>query len=461
MKRILVIDDDCDTCRFLDEVFHDEGWEVESAQTASKASDVFAKSKFDLIVSDLNLGERLNGIDLLKHFRQLAPRTPVILISGFGSLETAVEAVREGAFDFISKPFVVQEVIGTVRRALEQSEPSEDGAEAELQRQYESTGIVGRSRKMVEIYKEIARVAPSKSTVLITGESGTGKELVARSIHLHSPRSSKNFVAVNCGALTETLLESELFGHVKGSFTGAISDKRGLFEEAHHGSIFLDEIADTTPALQVKLLRVLQEGEVKPVGGAKTEHVDVRVIAATNRDLEADVKSGRFRQDLYYRLSVVTLRLPALRERREDIPILARHFLRKACKPGGREMTLSDEVLAALNHYEWPGNVRELENTIEHAVLYARGNHITIDDLPSKFDSLKGARPGLARRLPMSGLLEDLPTLDELEKRYLQHVLEATGGNRTRAAQILSVDRRTLYRMAERFDIPLDEKPEK
>jgi DNA-binding NtrC family response regulator len=289
---------------------------------------------------------------------------------------------------------------------------------------------------------------------LITGESGVGKELVARALHRNSGRSGGAFVAVNCGAITETLLESELFGHVKGSFTGAVSDKRGLFEEADGGTILLDEIGETTLALQVKLLRVLQESEVRRVGSARATRIDARVLAATNRDLEREVKEGRFREDLFYRLSVVTLRVPSLRERADDLPLLAAHALKHARNSGARAATISEEALALLNQYDWPGNVRELENTIEHAALYSRGSVIAPDDLPAKIRA-RGA--SVERTSKTQSLFEDLPTLEELERRYLIYVLQSVGGSRTRAAEVLAIDRRTLYRMAERYGINLKE----
>ena len=345
MRRILVIDDDLETCNFLAEIFSEEGWSVSSSQTAEAARVAVEREPFDLIVSDINLGGRTNGVALLKEFKAITPDSEVILISGFGTLETAVEAVREGAFDYISKPFNVNAVIATARRALKGRDTSEPAAVL-LKESTEASGLIGHSAPMIELYKEIALVAPSRSTVLITGESGTGKELVARAMHRNSPRSVSSFVAVNCGAITETLLESELFGHVKGSFTGAVSDKRGLFEEAHGGTIFLDEIGETSLALQVKLLRVLQESEIRRVGSARAARVDVRVLAATNRDLEREVKEGRFREDLFYRLSVVTLRVPPLRERAEDLRLLAAHALKHARDAGARATTISEEVLA-------------------------------------------------------------------------------------------------------------------
>jgi DNA-binding NtrC family response regulator len=454
MKSILVIDDDLETCNLLSEIFSEEGWSIASSQTAEAARAAVQQSHFDLIVSDINLGGRTNGVALLKEFKTICPDSEVILISAFGTLETAVEAVREGAFDYVSKPFNVNEVISTARRALKGRNSGEPAAVL-LKEYSEASGLIGHSPKMIEVYKEIALVAPSRSTVLITGESGVGKELVARALHRNSPRSGGPFVAVNCGAITESLLESELFGHVKGSFTGAVNDKQGLFEEANGGTIFLDEIGETSPGVQVKLLRVLQESEIRRVGGSRSVRVDVRVLAATNRDLESEVKENRFREDLYYRLSVVALRVPPLRDRSEDLPLLAAHALRRARGAGARATTISEAAVALLAQYYWPGNVRELENTIEHAALYARGAVITPEDLPEKIR--KHDRSDSNRTDP---LLEGLPSLEELERRYLIHVLQSVGGSRTRAAEVLGIDRRTLYRMAERYAINLTETAE-
>jgi DNA-binding NtrC family response regulator len=453
MKRILVIDDDLETCNFLTEIFAEEGWQVASSQSAEAAREAAEKTHFDLIVSDINLGGRTTGVALLKEFKAIAPDSEVILISGFGTLETAVEAVREGAFDYISKPFNVNEVIATARRALKGRDASAPAAVL-LKEYSEASGLIGHTHKMIELYKEIALVAPSRSTVLITGESGTGKELVARALHRNSLKNAGAFVAVNCGAITETLLESELFGHVKGSFTGATGDKRGLFEEASGGTIFLDEIGETSAAVQVKLLRVLQEGEIRRVGSPRPIRVDVRVLAATNRNLEREVEEGRFREDLYYRLSVVMMRVPPLRERVEDLPLLAANALRQARDAGARATTISEEALGTLCRYDWPGNVRELENTIAHAALYARGYVITPDDLPAKIrNHIRAVEP----ENKAQSMFKDLPSLDELERRYLIHVLQSVGRSRTRAAEVLGIDRRTLYRMAERYGINLKE----
>jgi len=458
MKKILVVDDDPETCELLAEILSIEAWSVTTACSAERALALLERDAFDCVIADLNLNEPQTGLDILKAFKARSPRTEVILITGFGTLEAAVEAVRSGAFDFISKPFKIEDVRETVRRALAHHEPiPEDASLERVLAPYEASGLIGRTPQMIELYKEIARVAPTPSTVLIVGESGTGKELIARAIHTHSPRARGPFVAINCGALTETLLEAELFGHARGSFTGAVTDKKGLFEEAHEGTIFLDEISETTPALQVKLLRVLQEGEIKRVGETRPRRVDVRVIAATNRDLEAEVRAGRFREDLYYRLSVITLRVPPLRERREDIPLLATHFLRRAAQQTGRSLAFSSAALALLMAYSWPGNVRELENSIEYAVIHARGGVIMPEDLPEK---IRAEMPSLRRGRPPAALetalFHDLPSLDELERRYLLYVLEVVKGTRSRAAEILGIDRRTLYRMAERFGIPLE-----
>lgn len=456
MKKILVVDDDAASGELLKEVFAAEGWETHAAQTPERAREFAGERKFDLVVSDINLEADENGLDLLRSLRE---QCPVILVTGFGSLETAIEATREGAYDFISKPFKVEEVVAAARRAMGGTlggtkHPCGADEAQTADPQAVENEITGRSPAMIRLYLEIARVAPSRATAMITGESGTGKELVARSIHKHSPRAERGFVAVNCGALTETLLEAELFGAMKGSYTGANADRKGLWEEAEGGTLFLDEIGETSQTMQVKLLRALQEGEIRAVGATRSRKVDARIIAATNKDLEAEVKAGRFREDLFYRLSVVTLHLPPLRERRTDIPLLADSFLRSTAREDQRPLRLSDEALARLVAYDWPGNVRELQSAIEHAALRARDGQVAPDDLPPKLQTEEVRRA--AQHSPLSALYADLPTFDEMERRYLLHVLEATGGNRSRAAEILGIDRRTLYRMAERFGISFD-----
>lgn len=448
----MVVDDDRASCELLREIFAGQGWTVETALTPDEALEKARNTKLDLIVSDINLEAEKSGLDLLKDLRD---QCPVILVTAFGSLDAAVTAAREGAWDFISKPFKVDEVIAIAEQALNRTSRAPGEIEpATTHAVYEEMGLVGRSAAMIELYKQIARVAPTKATVLIMGESGTGKELVARAIHKHSSRSAGPFVPVNCGALTETLLEAELFGHVRGAFTGAASDRKGLWEEAEGGTLFLDEIGETSPAMQVKLLRALQQGEIRRVGASKTTRVDTRVIAATNRNLEKEVKNGTFREDLFYRLSVVTLPVPALRERRTDIPLLADRFLRTASeRMEGRVFHLDEETMKILIAYDWPGNVRELESAIEHAALRARGNEVMPQDLPEKLQSpeLKAAAQS-----PLTALYGDLPSLAELERRYLVYVLETMSGNRSRAAEVMGIDRRTLYRMAERYGIELD-----
>ena len=446
--RVLIVDDDPQTCRLIAELIAEPGRDLEEAHTGDSAIERARHERFDLVISDINLNGPDSGLDVLKAFKRANPEGEVVLISGFGTLETAVEAVRAGAFDYISKPFNIGEVRNTVNRALTRRSPA---APQPVAVEPVQAGIVGRTAGMLAVYKQIAYAADSLVPVLIEGESGTGKELVARAIHTHARRASRPFVALNCGAVPETLLESELFGHTRGSFTGAIADRKGVFEQATGGTVFLDEIGETSPAMQVRLLRVLQDGEVRPVGATRTIHTDARVIAATNVDLEQAVADGRFRQDLFYRLSVIVIQLPPLRDRREDIPLLVEQFLQNASSRTGKPTTIAPDALATLADYRWPGNVRELENTIERLVVFTRG-HITVEDLPATL----AAKPRLDEQL-----FRDLPTLDELERRYLLHVLQAVGGNRSRAAEALGIDRRTLYRMAERFGIDLkDEAPQ-
>jgi len=446
--RILIVDDDVETCRLIAELVSAPERELQQCQTAPRAMELARKEKFDLVISDINLNGPESGLDVLKAFKDANPVGEVVLISGFGTLETAVQAVRAGAFDYISKPFNIGEVRAIVARALmrDRKPPAQ-----ETRTGVTPEGIVGRTAGMLAVYKQIAYAADSVAPVLIQGESGTGKELVARAIHTHGARASRPFVALNCGAITETLLESELFGHVRGAFTGAVADRKGVFEQAHGGTVFLDEIGDMPPAMQVKLLRVLQDGEVRPVGGNRAIHTDARVVAATNVDLDRSVAEQRFRQDLYYRLSVIVIRIPPLRERREDIPMLIEQFVRNASARTGRHVVISPEAVVALTSHRWPGNVRELENTIERLVVFSRGR-IELADLP---DGVLAA-PSLEERL-----FQDLPSLDELERRYLIHVLEAVGGNRSRAAEALGIDRRTLYRMAERLGVALKDETER
>src|ERR1044071_4762588 len=382
IPQILTVDDDAVTCELLCEVFAREGFDATFANSGEDALVEVARHQPDLLLSDIRMKTRLDGLSLLEIIRREYPTTPVVLMTAFGSMETAVRAVKEGAFDYISKPFNIDELVAIVRRAL----ANKNGKElvSTLEEEDWTSGLVGRTPPMLEVYKMIARVSDSRAAVLVTGESGTGKELVARAIHNHGARSTAPFVAVNCGALTETLLESELFGHLKGSFTGAIANKRGIFEQAGDGTVFLDEISETTPGLQVKLLRVLQEREVVPVGSTDPVKVRARVIAASNSDLEKLSASGAFRGDLLYRLNVIQLHLPPLRQRRDDIHLLVAHFLRKHAIGPTAAIALDQKTMQSLTAYSWPGNVRELENVIERAVTLNQGGVMTVDDLPAR-----------------------------------------------------------------------------
>ncbi len=357
MPRILLVDDDTETCRFLEELLEAPDRQFVSVQDPDGASEKIRHDSFDLLISDINLNAPQSGIDLLRRFKA-EQHGPVVLISGFGTLETAIEAVRAGAYDYISKPFVIADVKQIVARALEQG--TQRGNLPPGMPASPPGSLIGRTPLMLEVYKQIAHAADSSAPVLIIGESGVGKELVARAIHDHSTRAREPFVAINCGAIADTLLESELFGHQRGAFTGAVADHKGVFEQAGSGTVLLDEIGDTTPALQVRLLRVLEEGEVRPVGGNRSLRVPARIIAATNAPLEQAVAEGRLRHDLYYRLSVIIVRVPPLRDRRADVPLLIGSILDEACRRAGRKKGLSAEALDALLRYDWPGNVREL-----------------------------------------------------------------------------------------------------
>jgi DNA-binding NtrC family response regulator len=450
MPRILVVDDDRETCRFMHELLQGPEREIEMAESPEDALALLERGRFDLVVSDINLDAEQNGLDLLRAFKARDPDVEVVLISAFGTLQTALEAVKAGAFDYVSKPVDIGQVRSVVERALaRRARAAEPRAPSVPAGPVTPDGLVGRSAGMLTVYKQIALACSSDAPVLVTGETGTGKELVARAIHRHGSRASRAFVPVNCGALPEGLLESELFGHLRGAFTGAVADKKGLFEEARGGTIFLDEIGEMSPALQVRLLRVLETGEVRPVGASRAMSVDVRVIAATHRDLERGVREGRFRQDLFYRLHVFSVHVPPLRERRADVPLLAAHFLAAFRAKGRGAASLSAGALAALAGHDWPGNVRELENTLERLVAEARGGTIDVPDLPPAFKE----RPASLEEPLFTGL----PSLEEMEKRYLRHVLAEVKGNRSRAAEVLGIDRRTLYRMAERFGLDLGE----
>lgn len=454
MARILIADDDEVSCQLFAEVLETEGYQVTRVPSGDEALARLRGEAYDLLLVDVRM-PGLSGLEVTRTVHKEFPSLPILVMTAFGSIETAIEAIREGAFDFISKPMNLEELKKTVARALAQqrlhhSSPTRDGV-----KWGEQLGtVIGRSPAMVEVYKTIARVAPTKSTVLILGDSGTGKELMARAIHQHSPRASKPFVAVDCGALTETLLESELFGHVRGSFTGAVSDKKGVFEEAEGGTCFLDEIGDITLNMQAKLLRVLQEHEVRRVGAQKSIKVDVRVIAATNKDLEQVVRKRAFREDLYYRLKVVSIYLPPLRKRPADIPSLAQYFLRRYGHETGKPVSgISDEAMDVLCTYAWPGNVRELENAIERAVTLSLQPLLSPEDLPAEAREGKPSRLCGNQREDEDFFFPGSPSLEEVKRRYVLHVLSVTQGNIARSAKTLDIDRRSLYRMLVRYKI--------
>lgn len=453
---ILVVDDDEVTRKLLHEILAKEGYVVTQAESGEQAVKKLKTERFPIVLSDIRMLE-LDGMAVLREVKKSSPDSVVILMTGFGNMEGAIEAIQEGAFDYVSKPFKIDDLKTVVARAAKQWETriSKDGSARPEVRSSEVTakGLIGKSPKIVDVYKTLARAALSDSTVLVMGESGTGKELVARAIHDNGPRRGKKFVAVNCGALAENLLESELFGHVKGSFTGALGDKRGLFEDAHAGTLFLDEIGDITLSLQIKLLRVLQENEVKPVGSAESKKVDVRVIAATHRDLEALVKTGKFREDLYYRLKVISIELPALRERMDDLPDLVGHFLARFAQKNKKAVShVSEEAMNLLKHYTWPGNIRELEHAIERAVAMTNTNVLFPEDFPPEIHRKPGGQPAegsVAAALGVSNSLE------EMERAHILKVLQDVHYNKSKASEVLGIDRATLYRKAQRYGIDL------
>ncbi len=451
--NILVVDDDPATQDLLREILNEEGCRVVTSASGEEALKVGERESFDLIISDMNLGPELNGLDVLRAYKSVQPESEVILITAFGSLENAIEAVKAGAFDYISKPFKIDEVVLQVKRALETRNLVKENRNLKMQlgSQMQLSSLVGRSAPMMEVYKTIAMVADSRSTVLIYGESGTGKELVAKAIHYNGPRANRRLFAVNCGALAETLLETELFGHVRGAFTGAIENKRGILEEANGGTVFLDEVSEMSPALQVKLLRATEEQEVRRLGSNQVIKIDVRLLAASNRKLGELVEAGKFRADLYYRLRVVEIELPPLRARKDDIPLLVEHFLRNFGRERDREFSITSPALDVLTAYDWPGNVRELENALESAAALNRTGVIVPADLPAKVRQVTEDADRVER------VYSDLPPLDELERRYAAHVLKITRGNKTKAADIMGIARRTLYTLLGEPPKPPDE----
>lgn len=434
--KILVVDNDPEMVALLQRHLEGEGWAVAAVTSGREALAALGREELSVVLTDLVMDE-VDGLAVLREARASRPGARVILMTAFGSLETAIEAMREGAYDYLTKPFKLPEVSLAVRRALDDQRLREENRRLreEVERRYGFDNLLGRSKPMQAVFEQIRAVAGSEASVLLMGESGTGKELVARAIHWNSPRRDGAFVPVNCAAIPETLLESELFGHEKGAFTGADRKRRGLFAEANGGTLFLDEVGDMPPALQAKLLRALEDKAVRPLGGSAEIRLDFRLITATHRDPLVLVHEGKFREDLYYRLAVIPIRLPSLRERTEDIPLLAGHFLERAATALGKRVEgFSEDAMAWLLQHRWPGNVRELENVVERAVTLTRGPLVTLADLRVEFAPMESAEGRLR------------PTLAELERQYVQRVLEETKGDKRAAAKILGVSVRTLQR---------------
>ncbi len=447
---LLLVDDDRHILASMSCWLRDQGYTVQEADTLAKATAAVDKHAYDLVIADIRLSDG-DGFDLLAHCRQHHPATSVILMTGYGTVDTAMEAIRAGAFDFLTKPLIDEELEMAIERALSQRQvlQENDNLKAQLDLRFGMENIIGQDHRMRRVFDVVNSVASTKATVLISGESGTGKSLVARAIHRSSQRRDQPFVEVACGALPETLLESELFGHVAGAFTGATGDKLGKFHQADGGTIFLDEIGTASPSFQVKLLRVLQDFEFEQIGGSETFHVDTRVILATNEDLAHRVAEGTFRQDLFYRINVINLELPSLRERMSDIPLLASHFLQQVCQESGRQVRgFSDEALELLQHYHYPGNVRELQNIMERAVLLGKSDMICPEDLPPALHSLPGypvAEPVGNRSLKEA--------LEGPERQIILEVLQSKNWNRNETADALGINRTTLYKKMKKLGL--------
>ena len=452
MGRVLVVDDEASMRDFLAICLRRAGHEVGQAASGAAAVTALAARPVDVVVTDLRMPGALDGLGLLREVRARHPATEVILVTAFATADTALAAMKQGAYDYLTKPFKVDEINAVIDRALEKRALVAENAALrdQVAGRVRMAQLLGRSKGMQRVFELIGKIHSTRTNVLITGESGTGKELVARALHTEGSRASARFVAVNCGAIPEELMESELFGHVKGSFTGAVADRPGLVREADGGTLFLDEIGELSLGLQVKLLRVLQEKKVKPVGGTAELDVDVRVVAATNRELEDEVARGAFRQDLYYRLNVIEVRIPPLRQRREDISLLVDHFLKRQSKELGRPITVSAAARKLLEDYDFPGNVRELENVIERAVALAPADEIDVDDLPRlRTTAVRSAvEAGGAVELPAEGVDLDRLVAD-YERAWVARALEKAGGVRKKAAHLLGISFRSMrYRLA-------------
>ena len=454
MDTILVVDDESNYLTVMETLLGEAGYEVLTAPSAIEALKISAAADLDLVLTDMKM-PKMTGIELLDKLQHLQPDLPVIIMTAFGTVEKAVSAMKKGAFDYILKPFKNDEILVTIAKALKHRHLilTNRLLNQELEKKYGFPNIVGESRVMEEILALVKRVAGSRATVLITGESGTGKELIARAIHQCSNRAAKSCISVNCGALTETLLESELFGHERGAFTNAVAMRKGRFELADGGTLFMDEVAEMSQGLQVKLLRVLQEMEFERVGGVRTIKVDVRVVAASNRDLKEEVEAGRFREDLFYRLNVVHLHLPPLRQRQEDIPLLAAHFIKKYVQENLRDKTrITPEALQVLIHYAWPGNVRELENVMERAVILCSNNIISPQDLPAELAPAPAeSRLDIDRFIPLNTPLPE--ALDAIEEQMIRRALEKSGQVQVRAAELLGITKSLLQYKLKKYHL--------
>jgi len=448
-ERILVVDDEKSMCQFLSIMLRKEGYQITAVSSGKKAVESVKNQRFDVVLSDIRMSG-MDGIEVLKEIKKLDPTIPVVIMTAYASQKTAIEAVNQGAFHYLIKHAKNDEIKMVVRNALDMKRMRQENQllKKQLRKTSDLKTIIGKSEEMQSIYNLVDKVAETDSTILIYGESGTGKELIARAIHFRSQRAAGPFVSINCGALPESLLESELFGHVKGSFTGAIKDKEGLFKVAQGGTFFLDEVGETSLTIQVKLLRVLQEREVIPVGGTNPIKVDVRLIAATNADLEKNIKQDRFRPDLYYRLNVIPVHLPPLRKRRDDIPLLVNHFLKKFNDnlTPEKQKGINKDAMEILINYDWPGNVRELENVVERAVILEDSKNISLVSLPDKFRR---------RETGSQHLITDKAevTLEELEREYLIKVLNDTNWQKKKASAILGINASTLYRKIQRYGL--------
>jgi DNA-binding NtrC family response regulator len=446
-RRLLVVDDDLAMREMLVSLFVERGFAVQQAASADEALECLGDVEYDVVLSDIKMPGR-SGIEMVGEVREMRPETPVVLMTAFGSIDSVIESMRAGAFDYITKPFEAESVMLTVDRAIERRALEEENRR--LRRAVDQTSafgdLIGASPAMREIFALIRKVAHSRASVLITGESGTGKEVVARTIHYHGSRSKNPFIPINCTAIPEGLLESELFGHVRGAFTGAHTSKQGLFEKARGGTLFLDEIGDMGLGLQSKLLRVLQDREIRPVGSTQSMKIDVRIVTATNKDLQKEMEQERFREDLYYRLNVIPIHIPPLRHRPEDLPLLVDAFVKK--HSDGVHQQVSRAAMERLMKFPWKGNARELENVIERALALSNGGQIDLADLPVA-DLDDSGRRDAADEFPRSAARRRL-SLREVEDLYIEEVMRLTGGNKVQAAKILGIDRKTLYRRAER-----------